>query len=58
MPLCICNTELRLAYSTKAVKNYRSAGAITVELRVYFCELLFPCYEVFDLRDIRKAKGD
>jgi hypothetical protein len=40
------------------MKKNRSAGAVAAELRVYFCELLLPRYEVFDIRDIRNAEGD
>jgi hypothetical protein len=58
VPLYICNTKLCLANSAEAVKNNYSAGAVAAEYLMYLYELCLPYYEVFDVGNIREAKGD
>ena len=40
------------------MKNNSSIGLIAFKCLVYFRELVFPSYEVFDVRNIREAEGD
>jgi len=51
-------TELCFTDFAETVKNYYSAGVITIKCLVYFYELCLPCHEVFDIGDIREATGD
>jgi hypothetical protein len=40
------------------MKNNGIAGAVAFKCVVYFQELIFPTYEVFDVVNIREAEGD
>jgi hypothetical protein len=58
MPFYIYNIKLCLANSAKTIKNNCLIGAIAIKCLIYLYKLYLPCYKVFNVKNIRKAKGD
>jgi len=38
------------------MKNNGATAAVAAKCPVYFCELLFSCYKIFDVRNIGETK--